>query len=349
MRIEVRDVRKRFGAFTALDGVSLAVEPGEMVALLGPSGSGKTTLLRILAGLESPDAHSGPILFDGQDMTAVPARDRRIGMVFQNYALFRHMSVLDNVTFGLRVRPRAQRLGWRQARRRGIELLERVQLSGLERRRPHELSGGQRQRVALARALAIDPAVLLLDEPFGALDARVRQDLRRWLRQLHADQRFTAVLVTHDQEEALEVADRVVVMRQGKIEQVGTPDEVFHRPASAFVMSFLGGANVVPTAPADGSPLTLVRPHDLELSREPAQPDGLSARVVSLHRAGPQVRVELRAEGDSDSPAQLTALIPHARADELALEPGQRVSVLLRRQRQFTQTPTPGYEAGDGI
>lgn len=235
--IDVRHVSKRLGATLVLDDVSLGVPRGELVALLGPSGSGKTTLLRVLAGLEAPDR--GEVRFFGTDATARHARERGVGFVFQHYALFRHLTVFENVAFGLRVRPRATRLAERALRERVRELLALVQLLPLADRRPSELSGGQRQRVALARALAVEPQVLLLDEPFGALDARVRRELRRWLRRLHEEIGITSVLVTHDQEEALEVADRVVVLHAGRVEQEGTPDDVARRPRTAFVREFL--------------------------------------------------------------------------------------------------------------
>lgn len=236
MSIEVCSISKRFGGFTALNSVSLQVPLGELVALLGPSGSGKTTLLRIIAGLESPDA--GSLLFDGRDGTMRSARERRVGFVFQHYALFRHMSVFENVAFGLRVRPRSQRPSQDEIRQRVNSLLRLVQLDGMAERYPWQLSGGQRQRVALARALAIEPRVLLLDEPFGALDATVRQELRRWLRRLHDEIQVTSLFVTHDQEEALEVADRVVIMNEGRIEQIGSPEEVYEHPANPFVCRF---------------------------------------------------------------------------------------------------------------
>ncbi len=242
MSIEVRQVSKTFGAFQALADVSLRVETGELIALLGPSGSGKTTLLRIIAGLEVPDC--GSIHFHGEDATTRRVQDRRVGFVFQHYALFRHMTVFENVAFGLRVLPRRNRPSRREIKKRAHRLLELVQLEWLADRYPAQLSGGQRQRVALARALAVEPKVLLLDEPFGALDARVRQELRQWLRRLHSEIHVTGVLVTHDQEEALEVADRVAIMNAGRIEQLGTPDEVFHHPASEFVLHFLGHVNV---------------------------------------------------------------------------------------------------------
>src|SRR5918999_4303355 len=233
MSIEVRNVSKMFGSFAALCDVGFTVGSGELVALLGPSGSGKTTLLRVIAGLEAADA--GSVHFDGDDATTRSATDRRVGFVFQHYALFRHMTVFENVAFGLRVRPRPRRPPEAEIRARVHELLTLVQLDYLGDRHPSQLSGGQRQRVALARALAVEPQVLLLDDPFGALDARVRQDLRRWLRRLHDDLQITSVFVTHDQEEALEVADRIVVMNEGRVEQIGTPEAVYDQPASPFV------------------------------------------------------------------------------------------------------------------
>ena len=237
MSIEVRGIVKRFGSYTALDGVSLAVVPGELVALLGPSGSGKTSLLRIIAGLERPDA--GTVHFHGEDATARDPKDRKVGFVFQHYALFGRMTVFENVAFGLRVRPRAVRPDEEVIRAKVEELLGLVQLGWMKDRLPSELSGGQRQRVALARALAVEPRVLLLDEPFGSLDTKVRKELRRWLRRLHDEIRLTSLFVTHDQEEALEVADRVVLLHQGRIEQVGTPEEITRAPASRFVEEFL--------------------------------------------------------------------------------------------------------------
>jgi len=240
MSIECRNIRKSFGSFTALAGVDLHVRPGKLVALLGPSGSGKTSLLRIIAGLEHADPGSGQILFHGQDVTGVPAGRRQVGFVFQHYALFRHMSVFENIAFGLRVRRRKERPTEAVIRERVTHLLALVQLDGLGERYPSQLSGGQRQRVALARALAVEPKVLLLDEPFGALDAKVRKELRRWLRRFHREIRLTTLFVTHDQEEALEVADEVVIMNHGRIEQVGTPTEIYDKPASPFVHEFLG-------------------------------------------------------------------------------------------------------------
>src|SRR5687767_6582213 len=294
MSITVEHVTKTFGSYTALDDVSLQVHDGELVALLGPSGSGKTTLLRIIAGLEVPDPHpKTAIHFHGEDVARRQVGHRQVGFVFQHYALFKHMSVFENIAFGLRVRPRHLRPGQGEIHDKVTQLLKLIQLEGFGRRYPSQLSGGQRQRVALARALAIEPKVLLLDEPFGALDAKVRQGLRNWLRRLHDELHVTSILVTHDQEEALEVADRIVVMNQAKIEQVGTPAEVFHNPASEFVLDFLGNVNVfhgrieagqafvgaVPLSvpaplkgagnrPADASQAKVyVRPHELEIER----------------------------------------------------------------------------------
>jgi sulfate transport system ATP-binding protein len=301
LSVSARNVVKRFGAFTALNGVSLDARDGEFLALLGPSGSGKTTLLRVLAGLEFPD--SGSIAIAGQDMAGTGARDRRVGFVFQHYALFRHMNVADNIGFGLTVRPRASRPAPVEVARRVAELLDLVQLSHLGNRYPAQLSGGQRQRVALARALAVDPRILLLDEPFGALDAKVRKDLRRWLRDVHDRMGLTSVFVTHDQEEALDLADRVVVMNHGCIEQVDTPENVWNRPATAFVCDFLGGANrisctaigggidiggvVLPnSAPAigDGAATGFIRPHEFGLAAAGAA--GLAVTLRRIQRTG---------------------------------------------------------------
>src|SRR4029077_6655302 len=267
MSIQVREIEKRFGAFTALDRVSLDFPSGELVALLGPSGCGQTTLLRIIAGLEVPD--SGSVLFHGEDASQRDTRQREVGFVFQHYALFRHMTVFDNVAFGLQVKPRAIRPAADLIRRKVHELLELVQLDWLADRYPHPLSGGQRQRIALARALAVEPKVLLLDEPFGALDAKVRKELRRWLRRLHDELHVTSIFVTHDQEEALEVADRVVLMNAGRVEQCGSPQEVWDHPASPFVYGFLGDVNLFhgrlgASAGRDGE-ISFVRPHELDV------------------------------------------------------------------------------------
>ncbi len=278
MSVTASGVIKRFGAFTALDGISLAAREGEFLALLGPSGSGKTTLLRILAGLEFPEA--GSISIGGVDMSDRPARDRQVGFVFQQYALFRHMTVADNIGFGLTVRPRKTRPPRAEIDRRVAELLELVQLPALGGRYPAQLSGGQRQRVALARALAVEPRLLLLDEPFGALDAKVRKDLRRWLRAVHDRTGLTSIFVTHDQEEALDLADRVVVMDHGRIEQVDTPEQVWERPASAFVCEFLGGANRVMARAVDGEiDIAGVRLPN----RAPAMPDGAACAFIRPH------------------------------------------------------------------
>ncbi|MBB6254703.1 sulfate/molybdate ABC transporter ATP-binding protein [Nitrospirillum iridis] len=350
MAIEIRNVEKTFGAFTALGGVSLDVRSGELLALLGPSGSGKTTLLRIIAGLDHADA--GEVSFDGQDTRDRAARDRQVGFVFQHYALFRHMTVFDNVAFGLRVKRKAERPAEMDIRRRVGQLLDMVQLSHLATRYPSQLSGGQRQRVALARALAIEPKVLLLDEPFGALDAKVRKDLRKWLRHLHDDMNITSIFVTHDQEEALELADRVVVMNHGQIIQVGTPTEVYDTPADSFVFDFLGGVNRLNgivdkgVARLDGHPvrvdgevgpegpaLIYVRPHQVELGVAPADgvPEGKwSARVSMVHAAGPVARVELDLSGRA-----LEAQLSRDRLSDLALQVGSWCTVDFRHARVF--------------
>ena len=308
MSIEAIGITKRFGHFAALDNVDLTIPSGELVALLGPSGSGKTTLLRIIAGLEFAD--SGTIRFHGSDITEQTAGERRVGFVFQHYALFRHMTVFENIAFGLRVRPRKVRPPKKEIHSKVYELLRLIQLENLAHRYPSQLSGGQRQRVALARALAVEPSVLLLDEPFGALDAKVRLELRRWLRQLHDEIHITSVFVTHDQEEALEVADRVVVMNQGRIEQVGSPDEVYNHPATPFVYRFLGNVNlfhgridegqallhntaVQGKPPADKqSTLVYVRPHSLEIRRQPNGETHFRATIKHINAAGPLVKVE---------------------------------------------------------
>ncbi len=346
MSIEVREIRKVYGDFTAVDGVSFEVPSGELVALLGPSGSGKTSLLRIIAGLDRPDG--GTVLFEGEDATRRQARDRRVGFVFQHYALFRHMTVFENVAFGLRVRPRTLRPAEAEIRTRVSELLKLVQLDWLAARLPSELSGGQRQRVALARALAVEPRVLLLDEPFGSLDATVRQELRRWLRRLHDEIKLTSVFVTHDQEEALEVADRIVVMNRGRVEQIGSPHEVFERPATPFVMRFLGSANVFsghvdangravlgtitvdsPGA-APGPASGYARPHELELSRD-ERDGGLWATLRRVHAAGALVQLELV---DVDG-RTLHVQLSRERHHELTPVAGERLYVRPARLRIF--------------
>jgi len=299
MSIQAVNITKRFGRFLALDNVDLEIPSGELVALLGPSGSGKTTLLRIIAGLEFAD--SGSVRFDGNDISGQTARERRVGFVFQHYALFRHMTVFENIAFGLKVRPRQYRPSKNRIRAKVQELLKLIQLETLAQRYPSQLSGGQRQRVALARALAVEPSVMLLDEPFGALDAKVRMELRRWLRQLHDEIHVTSVFVTHDQEEALEVADRVVVMNNGRIEQVGSPEEVYNHPATAFVYNFLGNVNLFHGRVDDGKTyihqeetghVVYVRPHSLEIDRLPNGGSHFRARIKHINSAGPLVKVE---------------------------------------------------------
>jgi sulfate/thiosulfate transport system ATP-binding protein len=291
MRIDVESISKQFGDFRALDDITLEVPNGSLTALLGPSGSGKSTLLRIIAGLETPD--QGTVLIDGNDVTHARPQDRAIGFVFQHYAPFAHMTVRDNVGFGLRIRKRPKT----EVRERVDELLSLVGLTKWAGQRPHQLSGGQRQRMALARALAVEPRVLLLDEPFGALDATVRAELREWLRRLHDDRGVTTVLVTHDQEEAMEVADRIAVMNTGTIEQVGSPREVYDRPASDFVMSFVG-----PVSTVGGR---LVRPHDMTVSLV-ATEGAIEAMVARVVHLGFEVRVELELPGGEVARAQLT-------------------------------------------
>ncbi len=346
MSITVKRVTKRFGEFLALDNVTLDVPSGALLALLGPSGSGKTTLLRIIAGLETPDA--GTVRYLDEDVTDTSVRERNVGFVFQHYALFRHMTVFENIAFGLRVRrwPRAN------VKQRVFELLRLVQLHGLEHSLPAQLSGGQRQRVALARALAPEPKVLLLDEPFGALDAKVRQELRQWLRRLHDEIHVTSVFVTHDQEEAFEVADRVVVMRRGQIEQVGSPQEIFEHPATPFVMDFLGNVNVFqgrvqrgraqvggldvayPQYPYDESkPATaFVRSHELEILRARNGRPSLEARVVHVNPAQPVVKVRVHAE---EFGLWLNVDMDRERYADLDLKIGETVYVAPKKLRLF--------------
>jgi len=354
MSIEIRNISKTFGAFKALDDVSLSVGSGELVALLGPSGSGKTTILRIIAGLEQPDSGKGEILFNNEDMGEKHVSSRGVGFVFQHYALFRHMSVFENIAFGLNVKKRAERPDKGYIRAKVQELLKLIQLEDLAGRYPHQLSGGQRQRVALARALAVEPKVLLLDEPFGALDAKVRKDLRTWLRNLHDKLHVTSLFVTHDQEEALEVADRVVITNLGKIEQVGTPDEVFHHPASEFVMNFLGDVNTfhgridegtvsfnsieIPLSEnhsqRKGQATVFIRPYDVTIdTTKPADLPALEAKVLRINAAGALVRVELV----TDLGKNLTSEISQERFSSLAIEVGGKVYVRPRHIRIFTQ------------
>jgi sulfate/thiosulfate transport system ATP-binding protein len=314
--ISIDSVTKRFGDFVALDGVSLEIEGGALTSLLGPSGSGKSTLLRVIAGLETPDA--GTVWIEGREATRVPPQRRGVGFVFQHYAAFKHMTVRDNVAFGMRIRktPKAR------VRERVDELLSLVQLRGLGERYPSQLSGGQRQRMALARALAVEPTVLLLDEPFGALDARVRKELRTWLRRLHDDVHVTTILVTHDQEEAMEVSDRIAVLDEGRIEQVGTARELYDQPANPFVMGFVGPVNRLGDA--------FVRPHDLEIV---TAPNGVTApaRVARLVHLGFEVRVELERPGEDPLLVQVT----RDQAEDLGLEPGTDVYVRPRAGRVF--------------
>jgi len=360
MPIEVRHVSRTFGEWTALRDVSLTVNQGELVTLLGPSGSGKTTLLRIIAGLEEPDPNPESLVaIGGADISRQKPDERRVGFVFQHYALFRHMSVFENIAFGLRVRPKKVRPPDKEIRRRVGELLELIQLGRWANQYPSQLSGGQRQRVALARALAIEPSVLLLDEPFGALDARVRQELRRWLRTLHARIPVTSVLVTHDQEEALEVADRIAIMNAGRIEQFSTPDEVFHHPASAFVVKFLGNVNLFHgrveagkaviggqavdssrALPSDGGAARVfVRPHELDIDIHRLPGAAVRARVLRIQSAGPMVRVELTPADDESVRAEDTINVDltHERYRDLAMRVGDAVFVRVRDSRVFVE------------
>jgi sulfate transport system ATP-binding protein len=353
MSIEIHNITKTFGRYTALRDVSFTVPDGELVALLGPSGSGKTTLLRIIAGLEVPDDAGGVIRFNGEDVTGRSVGRRAVGFVFQHYALFRHMTVFENIAFGLRVRPRALRPPRSQIRDKVEELLRLIQLEGIENRYPSQLSGGQRQRVALARVLAIEPKVLLLDEPFGALDAKVRQSLRRWLRKLHDEIHVTSVFVTHDQEEALELADRIVVMNKGRIEQVGAPDEVFHRSANAFVMDFLGSVNLfhgrIENGKAVFEALALdqpggrpggsrrakffVRPHDLEVETRSNGKSSIRAQVSRILSAGPLVKIELTTETGEPANAEMS----HEEFAAKQIGVGRQVFISPRDARVFTE------------
>ena len=361
MSISVNNISKRFGNFAALDNVSLDFPSGELVALLGPSGCGKTTLLRIIAGLEQAD--SGDVFLEGSDASGLHVRERAVGFVFQHYALFRHMTVFDNVAFGLRVKPKDVRPSEVQIRRKVKELLELVQLDWLADRYPSQLSGGQRQRIALARALAVEPKVLLLDEPFGALDAEVRKELRRWLRQLHDELHITSIFVTHDQEEALEVADRVVLMDHGKIEQIGTPEEVYDHPASPFVYSFLGSVNLfhgrvdgqalrvgehaldleAHDLADDASAVGYVRPHEMQLLLDDGQVQGgLPARVLRITSSGALASVELSREDGVDyannDRLEVTVFRDYLR--QLGVKEGDRVRLKPQRVRVFPAADT---------
>ena len=352
MSIQVDHVTKRFGSFTVLNDVSLHAQAGELIALLGPSGCGKTTLLRILAGLERPD--QGRILLHGVEVTDQRITDRRVGFVFQHYALFRHMTVTQNVAFGLSVLPQAQRPSPDKIQKKVDELLSLVQMRAMADRYPNQLSGGQRQRVALARALAVEPKLLLLDEPFGALDAKVRKELRRWLRRLHDELHITSILVTHDQEEALEAADRIVVLNQGHIEQIGTPDEVYENPATPFVYQFLGDVNVFHGRVSQDRPshegaseheqdalgeheVTFVRPHDLDLSLSRTTPTQIEATVRFVITAGSRVRLELVSK---DSAQTIAVELTRERYRELKLRQGDMVFVHPKQLHVF-KIPSP--------
>ncbi|MBL8475365.1 MAG: sulfate ABC transporter ATP-binding protein [Methyloversatilis sp.] len=354
MSIQVRNIHKGFGDFVALGDVSLDFPTGELVALLGPSGCGKTTLLRIIAGLEFAD--SGRVLLDGDDASDTHVRERHVGFVFQHYALFRHMNVFDNVAFGLRMKPRAERPSEKVIRTKVHDLLKLVQLDWLADRFPSQLSGGQRQRIALARALAVEPRVLLLDEPFGALDAKVRKELRRWLRRLHDELHITSIFVTHDQEEALEVADRVVLMDHGKVEQIGTPEEVYRHPATPFVYGFLGAVNpfhgridgstvrigddILPHRVNDFSQgdevVAFARPHELDIVIDPASTAGVSARIARVLSFGVTARVEL--DGlNGVSGQHFEVEMTRTRVEALGLLEGQPVRLLPSQLRVFAR------------
>ncbi|WP_128002171.1 sulfate/molybdate ABC transporter ATP-binding protein [Piscinibacter defluvii] len=340
MSIEVRGLNKRFGATVVCDNLNLDIPAGELVALLGPSGSGKTTLLRIIAGLEVPDA--GSVLFHGEDATHTDVRERQVGFVFQHYALFAHMSIFENVAFGLRVRPKATRPSEKDIRAKVTELLKLVQLDWIADRYPHQLSGGQRQRIALARALAVEPKVLLLDEPFGALDAKVRKELRRWLRRLHDEMHVTSVFVTHDQEEAMEVADRIVVMNEGRIEQQGAPDEVYDHPATPFVLQFLGDVNLFHGRLGHGpggenGDVSYVRPHELQIV-ERAEPGSVAAVLSQALTVGPNTRLEFRR---ADEAGYVDVEMPRseyqALRERLGLKPGSAVHLRPRKVTRFRE------------
>jgi sulfate transport system ATP-binding protein len=357
MSIEVRNINKTFGNFVALNNVSLDFPSGELVALLGPSGCGKTTLLRIIAGLETPD--SGNIVLDGIDTSATPVRDRQVGFVFQHYALFKHMTVFDNVAFGLQVKNRKERPSKEEIADKVHELLKLVQLDWLHDRFPAQLSGGQRQRIALARALAVQPKVLLLDEPFGALDAKVRKELRRWLRQLHDELHITSIFVTHDQEEALEVADRIVLMNQGNVEQIGSPDEVYDNPATPFVYGFLGNVNLFhgrvegegiqvgkhnlkhdqSDSIAQGAAvLAFARPHELDIVAENQSTDGVLAKIDRILSFGLNSRIELSALSTTDGSNAhqfYEVELPRLEVAKRNLVEGQNVRIVPSQLRVF--------------
>jgi sulfate transport system ATP-binding protein len=354
MSVEVKNVTKKFGDFTALDRVNLKVESGELVALLGPSGSGKTSLLRVIAGLEFPEPGDAQVLYYGEDVTAIPANQRKAGFAFQHYALFRHLNVFENIAFGLRVRPKTTRPSEEQIRTRVGDLLKLIQLEPLAKRFPSQLSGGQRQRVALARALAVEPKVLLLDEPFGALDAKVRKELRRWLRKLHDEIHITTLFVTHDQEEALEVADRVAILRDGRIEQIGTPEEIYDNPASPFVYDFLGNVNLFSGRVREGTVIigetefaveetagetdtdavAFVRPHDIRITREASGQKTFPARILRCNAAGPLANLELER---LDNGGLFAAQLSKEEFQQLQPKAGEQVFVELKNVKVFSE------------
>jgi sulfate transport system ATP-binding protein len=363
MSIEVVNITKSYKNFTALKQVSLHIPEGELVALLGPSGSGKTTLLRLIAGLEQPE--EGAILFNGEDNTSRDVRERQVGFVFQHYALFRHMTIFDNIAFGLSVRPRKTRPSKAEIRERVHSLLKLVQLDGLAHRYPSQLSGGQRQRVALARALAVEPKFLLLDEPFGALDTKVRQELRRWLRHLHEKLGLTILFVTHDQEEAMELADQVVVMNEGRVEQVGSPEEIYSQPANPFVYSFLGRVNLFrgrihdgkiklgeaefetqwDDKPGEWPAVGYMRPHDVEISVEQTDSQSVPAEICHISPLGPIVRLDLKR---LDTEEVFEAELSRQHFSELNVSEKSTVYVKLHNlsfyvESQPTVTPAPPF------
>ncbi|MGM9922839.1 MAG: sulfate/molybdate ABC transporter ATP-binding protein [Bacillus sp. (in: firmicutes)] len=350
MGITIQNISKSFGKTNILHGIDLEIKSGELVALLGPSGSGKTSLLRIIAGLEHPD--TGQVFFNEQDYTHIHVGKRNVGFVFQHYALFRNMTIFENVAYGLRVRPKKSRPSKQEIESKVTELLQLVKLENYADRYPRQLSGGQRQRVALARSLAVEPEVLLLDEPFGALDAKVRKELRRWLRHLHNDFQITSVFVTHDQEEALDVADRIVIMNNGRIEQVGTPEEVYNHPANPFVYDFLGSANLITGKVSngrlqtgdyqleipgqqhvsDGEGLGYIRPYNFIIERSASDETSIGAIVAHIHAVGPTVRVELRRK---DNEEFMELELSKENADELHLSLGESVFVKPKELKVF--------------
>lgn len=359
MSIQVKNIHKQFGNFTALNNISLDFPTGELVALLGPSGCGKTTLLRIIAGLDTPD--SGQVILEGEDASSTHVRERQVGFVFQHYALFRHMSVFDNIAFGMRMKHKSIRPTEAQIHHKVHELLNLVQLDWLADRLPTQLSGGQRQRIALARALAVEPRVLLLDEPFGALDAKVRKELRRWLRRLHDELHITSIFVTHDQEEALEVADRIVLMNQGQVEQIGSAEDVYRNPATPFVYGFLGSVNLfhgrvegnevrvgedrLPSTTqnlTDGTPvMAFARPHELDISKPEAGVEGIHATITRILTFSANSKIEL--DGSNGATGQhFEVEMPRARVLELQLSEGQAVVLIPSRLSIFEH-------AGSGI